>query len=253
MAGDRRRRPCPHPGADRLGEDARRLPPRPRPAERVSRRGPAAALRLTAQGAQLRHRAEPAQPARRPRLEAPRRCAHGRHAGRGATPDAAHTAGHPDHHARVAVPPPHLAGARDAARSRDRDPRRGARRRGDEARRSPRALARAARAAGGYAVPARRALRHPASDGRDRPLRRRHGSPDRARRRGSTEGARPAGRRPGRGHARAGVDLGALGARAGGRRDDGGRRRAVEPLHLAVDLSGDPGPGPSSIARRSSS
>ena len=53
----------------------------------------------------------------------------------------AHAAGHPDHHARVAVPAPHVAGARDAARDRDRDPGRGARRRRDEARRAPRALA----------------------------------------------------------------------------------------------------------------
>ena len=44
-----------------------------RPAERDARGGAAAALRLAAEGAQLRHRAEPPQPARRARLEAPGR------------------------------------------------------------------------------------------------------------------------------------------------------------------------------------
>ena len=64
LAGDRGRRARSHPGADRLGEDARGVPPRHRPAERDARRGAATALRLSAQGPQLRHRAQPAQPAR---------------------------------------------------------------------------------------------------------------------------------------------------------------------------------------------
>ena len=118
----------------------------------------------------------------------------------------------------VALPAPHLAGAGDAARCRDGDPRRGARRRGDEARRPPRALARAARAPGRGAVPARRALRDAAADGGDRALRRRHRTPDTARRRRDPEGAGPPGRRPRRGHARARVDVGALRASARRRR-----------------------------------
>ena len=48
----------PHPGADRLGEDARGLPPRHRPIDGDARRGAPPALRLAAEGAQLRHRAE---------------------------------------------------------------------------------------------------------------------------------------------------------------------------------------------------
>ena len=54
---------------------------------------------------------------------------------------------HPDHHARVAVPDAHLAGARGAARRRDGDRRRGARRRRHQARRPPGAVAGAARRA----------------------------------------------------------------------------------------------------------
>ena len=89
---------------------------RHRPAERDARRGAAPALRLAAQGAQLRHRAQPAQPARRARLEAlGRACARATRR-RGAAPDAADPAGHPHHDARVALPAAHLAGARDAAR-----------------------------------------------------------------------------------------------------------------------------------------
>ena len=72
------------------------------------------------------------------------RRADGRHARRGAAADAEDAARHPHHDARVALPAPHLAGARDAARDRDGDPRRGARGRRDEARRAPGALARAA-------------------------------------------------------------------------------------------------------------
>ena len=53
---------------------------------------------------------------------------------------------HPDHDARVALPDAHVGGARDAARGRDADPRRGARRRRHEARRASGAVGRAARA-----------------------------------------------------------------------------------------------------------
>ena len=57
---------------------------------------------------------------------------------------------------------------------------------------------------------------------------------------GVTKG-RPAGGRPGRGHARAGRDLRARPCLARRRRPDGRRRGAVEPLDLALDLPGDPG------------
>ena len=172
----------------------------------------AAPLRLAAEGAQLRRRAQPARPARRARLEAHGRRPHGRHRPARAPPDAAHAAGHPDHDAGVALPPPHLAGAGDPPRRRDGDRRRGARRRGDEARRASRALAGAARARRRAAVPADRALGDAAAARGDRALRRRRPA-DRARRRGHPQGARPRGRRRARGHARAGLRPGAQPAR----------------------------------------
>ncbi len=240
MAGDRERRSRAHPGTHGLGEDARCVPGRHRPAQRDARGRPAPALRLAAQGAELRHRAEPAKPARRARLEALGRGAHRGHACRGAAPNAADPSGHPHHHARVAVPAPHLAGTRDASRDRDRDPRRGARGRRHEARRAPGAVARATRAPRRRSLPAPRALGDAAADGGDRAVRRRLGPRDPARRRGRPQGAGPPGRRSGRGHARAAVDGRALRAAARGRGRDGRRRRAVEPVDLAVDLPGDP-------------
>ena len=48
------------------------------------------------------------------RSRAGRRRAHRRHASPRPAGDAAEAAGHPDHDARVALPAPHLAGARDA-------------------------------------------------------------------------------------------------------------------------------------------
>ena len=66
LAGDRGGRPCPDPGADRLGEDARGVPLRHRPADGDAWPRPARPLRLAAEGAQLRRRAEPARPARGP-------------------------------------------------------------------------------------------------------------------------------------------------------------------------------------------
>ena len=98
-------------------------------------------------------------PARWARLEALGRRADGRYAGRRATADAPHAARHPHHDPGVALPAPDLAGARDAARDRDRRPRRGARGRGNEARSSPGAVARAARAPRRAPVPTRRASR----------------------------------------------------------------------------------------------
>ena len=203
LAGDRGRRTRPDPGADRLGEDARGIPLGDRPADRHAGTRPPRPLRLAAQGAQLRRRAEPARAARRSPVGAPRRRPHGRHAAEGARGDAPRAAGHPDHDAGVALPAAHVARARAAAQRRHADPRRGARRRRDEARRPSRALGRAARGARGAAAAADRPLGDAAPARGDRPLR--LGWPaDRARRRGRGEGARPRGRRPGRGHARAG-------------------------------------------------
>ena len=238
---------------DGLGKDARCVPGRHRSAQRDARGRPAPSLRLAAQGAELRHRAEPAKPARRTRLEALGRGAHGGHACGGAAPNAADPSGHPHHHARVAVPAPHLAGTRDASRDRDRDPRRGARSRRHEARRASGALARATRAPRRRSFPAPWALGDPATDGGDRSLRRRIGPRDPARRRGRPQGAGPPGRRSGRGHARAAVDGRALCPAARRRGRDGRRRRTVEPVDLALDLPRDPRPRQSSTARRSSS
>ena len=244
LAGDREGRPRPRAGADRLREDARRVPHRHRPAERDARRRAPSPLRLAAQGAELRHRAEPSPPARGARIEAVGGRSHRRHAGRRAPPDAQDAARRPHHDSRVALPAPDLTGAREPARDRGRDPRRGARGRGNEAWRSPRPIARTAREARREAVPADRALGHAEAARRDRPLRRRHRSRDRARGRGRAQGARPRGRRPGRGHARAAIHLRALRADARGRRRDGRRRRAVESFDLALDLPGDPRPRP---------
>ena len=121
-------------GIDRLNADAGR--------------GAAAALRLAAEGAELRRRAQPARPARRARS---RSCA---------SPCAPATRRRRSARRCCASPPDILIttpeslfllltsrGARDAARRRDADPRRGARRRRHEARRAPRALGRAARPA----------------------------------------------------------------------------------------------------------
>ncbi len=253
MAGDCERRSRAHPGADGLGKDARCVPGRHRPPQRDARGRSAPSLRLAAQGAELRHRAEPAKPARRARLEALGRGAHGRHSCGGAAPNAADPSGHPHHHARVAVPAPHLAGTRDAPRDRDRDPRRGARSRRHEARRASGALARATRAPRRRSFPAPWALGDPATDGGDRSLRRGIGPRDPARRRGRPQGARPRGRRPGRGHARAAVDGAALGAAARGRGRDGRRRRAVEPRRSGPRSTRRCSSSSALTARRSSS
>ena len=249
-----RRRERPHPGADRLGQDARGVPHRDRPAERRTRRGAAAALRLPAQGAQLRHRAEPAEPARRA-------CARSS----------------PSPSAR-ATRPPRSAGACSARRpdilittpeslfllltSQARETLRGIEtvildevhavagtKRGAHLALSLERLERIVE----RAVPTDRALRDTAAARGDRPLRRGLGPGDRARRRRRSQGARPRGGRPARGHARARVDRRALGAAARRRRPDGRRSGAVEPLDLALDLSCDPRAGPASTARRSCS
>ena len=217
LARDRARREHADPGADRLGQDARGLPLRDRPPQRRAGRRAAAALRLAAEGAELRHRAQPARAACRPPLRPARGRPHRRHAAEGARRDGAQPARHPDHHARVALPAADLDSAGDAALGRDGDRGRGARGRGHEARRAPGALAGAARPARRQAGPAHRPLGHAAPARGDRPLRLRRPR-DRARRRGSRQGARPEGGRAARRHARA-------------------RGAAVD---LALDLPGDP-------------
>ena len=201
--------------------------------------GPPPALRLAAEGAQLRRRAEPARAARRDQVRPPRRRPHRRHDPEGAARAGQGAARHPDHDARVALPDADLAGARDAARDRDRDRRRGPRRRRHQARRAPRALAGAARRAARAAGAADRPLGDPAPARGDRPLRLRR-PPDPARRRRHAQGARPRGRRPGRGPARAGHVERARPARRERRRRDGLGLRVDRPLDLALDLSGDP-------------
>ena len=85
LAGHRARRERPHPGANRLRQDARGVPARHRPARHHARRRHRhpAALRLAAEGPELRRRAQPARPARRhPRDRGAPRPARARHLGR---------------------------------------------------------------------------------------------------------------------------------------------------------------------------
>ena len=89
----------------------------------------AARLRLAAEGALLRRRAQPARAAARDRRRRQGRDPHRRHAAAGARGDAPPPAGHPHHDARVAVPDAHRAGARDLRRRRGGDRRRDPRRR----------------------------------------------------------------------------------------------------------------------------
>ena len=205
LGGDLGRSPRADPRPDRERQDPRRVPVVPRPARPRpdpagdpraprSRPGP---LRLAAQGAVLRRRAEPAGAAGRdrPRRRPPRRgrpgdlgrAADRRHERRGAADHRPPPAGHPHHHARIALPAPDQPGAREPPRRRARDRRRGPRDRRDEAGRPPRAQPRAARAppAGRRAAaPADRPVGDPAPARDDRPLPRRGRS--RARGRGSS-------------------------------------------------------------------
>ncbi len=192
VGGDRRRAARPRGRADRLRQDAERLPLVDRPAAHdTPAGGPDApvpgALRLPAQGARRRRRAQPARPAdRHPAHRGPARHPRARGAGRGPlrrhpgrrAPQARHRpARHHDHHARVALPDADLAGARVAARGGDGDRRRGARGGGHQARRAPRAHPGAARRAARAAGPADRAVgdRAPARRGGPLPRRQRAG------------------------------------------------------------------------------
>ena len=179
--------------ADRLGQDPGRVPvgagrpdPLPRPAGQGALPG---ALRVAAEGAGRRRRAQPAgsagrhhpdraaarpDPAQRDRRRPLRRHVGGRPAGAGHP-----AAGHPDHHAGVAVPDADLGGPGPAAVGPDGHRRRGARAGRHQARRPPGPVPGAARGAdrrvpdpgrrrGAAAAPADRALGHgpPAGAGR---------------------------------------------------------------------------------------
>ena len=180
LGGDLRRSAHADPRPDRQRQDAGRVPvvsrpARPRPVAtgdpRATRRGPGP-LRLAAQGA--RRTTSSGTSARRwpgspwPPPGAAIRAAGdlgrlrtGDTTGRGASRPRPPTAGHPDHDARVALPPPDERRPREPARRRARDRRRGPRDRRHEAWRSPRAQPRAARgtpAGRGAAAPADRAV-----------------------------------------------------------------------------------------------
>ena len=137
--------------ADRLGQDAERLPlgdRLARPPPRGARHRAQDRLRLAAEGALLRRRAQPARAAEGDRRRGLGRAADRRHAAEGAPGDEADAAGHPDHDAGVAVPDDHLAGAGDPHRGRGGDRRRDPRRRPVQARLPPGADPRAALAPG---------------------------------------------------------------------------------------------------------
>ena len=228
MAGHRHRGARAHLGAHRQRQDARGLPLGPRPALARAGRAHAPGLRLAAEGARLRRRPQPARAAEGHRRGPLGRHPHRRHAPARARRDAPHAAGHPHHDARVAVPDPHLAGARDAARRRVGHRRRDPRRRLDQARRAPRAHARAPVRAQRARASAHRPQRHPEPAGGGRAL---HGRPaaHRAdRRRGHPQAPGPQDPRAGRvdGRARPDTDARAL-------------RRAARRRHAAVDLARD--------------
>ena len=148
--------------AHRFRQDAGRLPlgaGRAGPRARAGAQGALPRpLRLPAQGAGGRRRAQPARPADRDHPDRAPRSARRRRASPSACAPAtprpaerrAHrepAAGHPHHHARVAVPDAHLVGARGAALGPHGDRRRGARAGGQQAGRPPRRVDRAARGA----------------------------------------------------------------------------------------------------------
>ncbi|CAK7280497.1 hypothetical protein SGPA1_11275 [Streptomyces misionensis JCM 4497] len=243
-----------HPGglgraggrADGLRQDAGRVPGRPGPAGL----GPApgrpqealpGAVRLTAQGARGRRRAQSAQPADRyPPGVRPAGAARARdqgrhplrrHPGRRAPRPVHPPAGHPDHHPRVALPDAHLGHPRRAHGRGDRDPGRGARGRGHQARRAPRALPGAPRRTAAEARPADRPVgdRAPGGRGGALPLAAPQGGDRPA---GVRQGVRPLGGRPGRGHGRTG--------RLPRHRRGRGRRAAVD---LAAGRGADRRPG----------
>ncbi len=84
------------------------------------------------------HRARGRAPRRRRSTRRPSRMRTGDTPGKERQHTRAHAARHPHHHARVALPDAHVAGARDAAQRRDGDRRRDPRARAHQARRAPR-------------------------------------------------------------------------------------------------------------------
>ena len=220
LAADRLRRQHADLRPDRLRQDAQRLPVGYRLARAAVRQSSGRGedrLRLAAQGALLRRRAQPARAVAGDRRRRRGRPAHRRHAAEGAPGDEAHPARHPDHDPGVALSDDHLAGARDPHRGRGRDRRRDPRGRPIEARRPPGADPRAALASGpdlgdsgtpggeAEGVAGRdvqriglSATQRPA--GADRPVPGRAEARMRDRQRRRPQGSRPADRRPGRGH-----------------------------------------------------
>ncbi|EPJ35500.1 putative ATP-dependent helicase lhr [Streptomyces afghaniensis 772] len=214
----------------RLRQDPGRLPRRPGPARLdPSPRRPQEALpgpvHLPAEGPGRGRRAQPSQPPdRHPpgiRTDGPARArgqgGHplGRHP-RSRAPRPVHPpSGHPDHHPRVAVPDADVGHARRADRRGHGDPRRGARGRGHQARRPPRALPGAAGRPPPEARPPHRPFRDgpPGRRGGPFPLAAAQGGDRPA---GVGQGVRPLRGRPGRGPGRAGRLPG--GGRLGGRR-----------------------------------
>ena len=138
------------------------------------------ALRVAAQGARRRRRTQPQHPAdrHRPGRRAARACPRpsisvgvrsGDTPAQPAPRADRQAARHPHHHARVAVPDADLGGPGDARRGRDRDRRRGARRRGHQARRPPGAVAGAARPAARTSPPSASGCRPPSARRRRSP------------------------------------------------------------------------------------
>ena len=143
--GDRSARGEGAPGRSTDGSVGRALGREPGRRERS--RGRQRPVHLAAQGPRGRCRAQPDLPTgrhgahRRAARAEPcadqRGRAHRRHSAGRAAPARHPSAGHPHHHPGIAVPPAHLTGTGDPPRRGDGDPRRGARRGRDQARRAP--------------------------------------------------------------------------------------------------------------------
>ena len=180
LGGDRPRRAHPGRRAHRLRQDAGRVPLVARPARRHARRrrtrssaagcSTSRPLKALAVDVERNLRAPLAgirQAAVRlglPQPDVAGRAALRRHPGRGAPAARPPPAGHPHHHAGVAVPDAHQRGPGVAARRGDGDRRRGARGLLDQARRAPGADPGAARRAADPAGAAGRAVGDGAAD-----------------------------------------------------------------------------------------